>query len=73
MQEMQSLQKYSNFEEYVENNTNDIVFGGNINDFITKELDKELPASSTGWNPFSSTTPNPLEVRLDSEADHHSG
>ena len=71
MQEMQSLQKYTDFQEYLINNTTDIIFGS-LSDILAKDLERE-PTIGHGWNPFNSTTPNPLDGRLESESDHHSG
>lgn len=64
LQEMQSLQKYKSFQEYLLNNTIDLMSWTTI-DILEKEQ-----SQSVVWNPFNSTTPNPLEVRLDSETDN---
>lgn len=74
LSEVQTLSKFKTFEDYLLRKSFDF-----ISPQITKTTEvKEAPSSSSmvngfSWNPFSTTTPNLHELRVDTHSEHSGG
>jgi hypothetical protein len=69
------LQKFKSFEEYIINQTRDIIYGTMMETFSCMNTKDDKDAINTGavWNPFNTTTSPMAEdgsgIRIDTETE----